>query len=222
MAKTINTKIEAQNIGPHENLTATFPMTALKIGVFANNGSGKTFLSRMFRLINVNTAEKTNKLLAINKTSGSFAFQIKEKKENVETTRNLSIKLQKNKEPVIINDTGYIFHVFNSDYVKENIEELHYKADGEIEGYIIGKAVIDLSKEKKLLEDLQTNLREEIIIFQDAIDSAKEELDIEKVNKATKEYKFNYQNVYDNNLEYEEEKTFKELKVLNKLGTYVV
>jgi len=215
--KNINTKIEAQNIGPHENLSASFPMSALKIGIFANNGSGKTFLSRMFRLINVNVADKSNKLLALNKNSGTFSFQIKEKKETGEITKTLSIKLQKDKEPIINNDTGYIFHVFNSDYVKENIEELQYRADGEIEGYILGKAIIDLTKEKKVLEDLKISIGTESSVFKEAVDAAKLELDSEKVSKATKEYKFDYKNVYNNDLDFLEEKTFNELKKLSKL-----
>jgi hypothetical protein len=53
----INTNIQCQNIAPIENLTRLISSNSLKIGVFANNGSGKTFISRLFRL-----TENTNEL----------------------------------------------------------------------------------------------------------------------------------------------------------------
>ena len=46
----ITTTIKCQNIAPIENLTREIKSGSLKMGVFANNGSGKTFLSRLFRL----------------------------------------------------------------------------------------------------------------------------------------------------------------------------
>ena len=65
MAKNILTKIEANNLGPHLGLEDSFPMSKLKLGIFANNGTGKTFLSRAFRLIENNDAEHVNKILTI-------------------------------------------------------------------------------------------------------------------------------------------------------------
>lgn len=46
----IKSELACQNIAPIENLTKELNTSSLKIGVFANNGSGKTFLSRLFRL----------------------------------------------------------------------------------------------------------------------------------------------------------------------------
>ena len=51
----LNVKIQCTNIAPLTKLDNEFENKSLKIGVFANNGCGKTFLSRMFRLL-----EKTN------------------------------------------------------------------------------------------------------------------------------------------------------------------
>ncbi|MBN8788821.1 MAG: AAA family ATPase, partial [Terrimonas sp.] len=46
--------------------------------------------------------------------------------------------------------TKYIFHCFNQDYVEENIRTLSYEKDSNIVGFILGKANIDVSKEKEV------------------------------------------------------------------------
>ena len=46
----IKTEINCQNIAPIKSLNKEISSSSLKFGVFANNGSGKTFISRMFRL----------------------------------------------------------------------------------------------------------------------------------------------------------------------------
>jgi hypothetical protein len=38
--------------------------------------------------------------------------------------------------------------VFNSEYVKENLESVRYKPEDKVSGFILGKVNIDLSKEK--------------------------------------------------------------------------
>lgn len=216
MAKNITIKIEAENIGPHIKLSNSFPMNTLRIGIFANTGMGKTFLSRLFRLIGKKDGlDSTNKLLTIGTNKGKFNFEIEKQTDNGKETKKLSIEVEKGNDPIITNDTGYIFHVFNSDYVKENIEELQYRPDGDIEGYILGKAKIDLSKEKDALEETKASISTKTEGFRNAVDAAKLELDRQKVNKGTKEYKFDYTNVYNGDLDYSEDKSFDDLKKLN-------
>ena len=213
--KKLRVTLKATNIGPHESLNNTLNFSSLKVGVFANNGSGKTFLSRMFRLIENGSVEKVNKALSINSKSGDFSFQIDEKKDSGDTTETLKLQIKKDCEPTINNGTRYIYHVFNSDYVKENIEELKYQPDGNIEGYILGKTKIDLSKEKAESKKLDKEIKEKGGVFQEEVDKAKTELDEIKISKNTREYKFNYKEVYDNTLDYSDEETFETLKKLN-------
>ncbi len=216
MAKNITTEIKAENLGPHLIINDSFPMSQLKLGVFANNGSGKTFLSRAFRLLNNNDSERVNKILTINKTKGSFNLKISEQKEGTTIHKILSISLNKDNEAVIVNDTDYLFHVFNSDYVKDNIEELKYNPDGEIEGYILGKTKIDLTKEKKKAKSLQEEVVKKSEILTTEFKKGKKELDKQKINKGTTEYKFTARNVYDGDLDYKEEKAYEELVKLNR------
>ena len=87
----ITTIIKCQNIAPIENLTREIKSSSLKMGVFANNGSGKTFLSRLFRLtekqdeliLDENGKSPTDKLLTFGKNNGTFSFKItdEERKE---------------------------------------------------------------------------------------------------------------------------------------------
>ena len=217
MAKKITTTFKAQNIGPHINLSNSLVFSSLKVGVFANNGSGKTFLSRMFRLVENPEIENANKILSINSKSGYFCFQIDEKKDDGNTSEKLEITIEKDKEPIIKNDTKYIYHVFNSDYVKANIAEKKYQPDGEIEGYILGKSKIDLSKEKEKLKELENQILDKGNVFKKAVEDKREDLDNLKVRKNTQEYKFTYTDVYKNTFDYNDNDTFSNLKKLNSV-----
>lgn len=144
-------KLSTQNIGPLRNFSSSNEIGRCEIGIFANNGRGKTFLSRMFQLVASNEyeVEKLNNPLTINKNQGRLHFELKNPLENGHI-RSLDIDLKRDADaPVINNTTGYFFHVFNSDYVRENIERREYACDKEIGGYIVGKGNIDLSEEKK-------------------------------------------------------------------------
>jgi phosphomannomutase len=89
----ITTTIKCQNIAPLENLNKEIQSSSLKIAVFANNGSGKTFISRLFRILeNIKALElqedgtsPTDKLLSFGKATGNFSFKIadNEVKENI-------------------------------------------------------------------------------------------------------------------------------------------
>lgn len=76
----ITTIIKCQNIAPIENLNREIKSSSLKMGVFANNGSGKTFISRLFRLtekqdelaFDENGKSPTDKLLTFGKKMEPF------------------------------------------------------------------------------------------------------------------------------------------------------
>jgi len=124
----IQVGIKINNIGPHSNLIFSGKTSSLKTAIYANNGSGKTFISRMFRLIDDPESDKINKLITFGQTSGDFEFSL----TNNSDIKSLSLSLSEDNTPIINNQSGYIFHTFNSDYVKENIEALGYRPDGDI------------------------------------------------------------------------------------------
>ena len=203
---------DIRNIGPHSVLNKIDTCGSLKLGVFANNGTGKTFISRMFRLTDLEaTSKETDKLLKLKESNGSFKF-ILENSDDPKPKRELNITIQKGINPIITNDTELLFHTFNSDYVSQNLEACKYAPDGNIEGYILGKTNIDVSKEKiKLKEQIvaKEELSEKIKV---AISEAKSKLDNLGVNKRTNEYKeFTFDYIVSNT-DPKESLSFTELK----------
>jgi hypothetical protein len=156
----IKTKIECKNIAPIENLNKEIASNSLKIGVFANNGSGKTFISRMFRLTEISSRleldeegnSPTDKLISLDQNIGSFKFKVTDRDGNI--AEQFCIDLSKQNVPYIP-ETKYLFHVFNEDYVEDNLRSLDYDKNGEIDGYILGKVNIDLSDEEEKLKKIE-------------------------------------------------------------------
>src|ERR1035437_4918385 len=214
MAKTITFEISSTNLGPHETLVAKLQTSSLEIGVYANNGTGKTFLSRAFRLATKKELqiEDSNKLLTIGKNEGCFKLKITNTQE-AGVIRELEFKIERNSIPSISkNTTGYLFRVFNEDYVKENLEGLKYKPDGQIEGYILGKVMIDLTNEKMILETSKLELISKEEELNANIVLSIKELDELSIRKNTNEYlNVNYSNLLNPEFIFTELETFAEL-----------
>ena len=199
MAAKISFRIQATNIGPHTNLNQSFDTGSLQLGLYANNGSGKTFLSRIFRFVTKSnpSAKDVNKLLTLGQNQGSFGFSVTNNEGgNSEVVSEFNVQLKRNLLPVVNCDNKYIFHVFNDDYVKENLEELRYNPNGHIEGYILGKEKIDISKEKSDLVNLNLDLLKKNELINKAINTAKKELEDLGIRGNTREFSvINYENM---------------------------
>lgn len=157
---SIKTNIQCENLAPLEKMTEEINSGALKIAVLANNGSGKTFLSRIFRLLEINHPPivlengkvETDKLITFEKNTCKFSFKITETKDNVPTVKeDISVTLNKGVVPTLPK-TYYIYHCFNEDYVEQNIQTLSFDKDGNVVGYILGKTNIDVSNEEAELK----------------------------------------------------------------------
>lgn len=156
-----------------------------------------------------------NKLLTLGQNQGSFGFSVTNNEGgNSEVVSEFNVQLKRNLLPVVNCDNKYIFHVFNDDYVKENLEELRYNPNGHIEGYILGKEKIDISKEKSDLVNLNLDLLKKNELINKAIDTAKKELEDLGIRGNTREFSvINYENIINNNTNYIESESFDELKV---------
>lgn len=168
---------------------------ASKVALYSGNGQGKTCLSRMFRAAECNDP-LVDSDISKGEKSGSFEFRYWDSRISKDASKTLHIEMKRGTTATVENGTGLVFHVFNSDYVKANLEKASYSPSGDIDGYIVGKANIDTTEKKKRLSDLQDKgerLRAEI---QDKIDSALHELTDQRVSKSTKEYRaITYQNL---------------------------
>ena len=214
MAKKITLNLKTTNIGPHENLSANLNLGNLEFGVYANNGSGKTFLSRAFRLLTKTELkiEDSNKLLTLGQTNGSFNLNITNSDE-LGKIREVEFKISHNSIPIITKNTNdYIFRVFNDDFIKENLEVSKYKPNGEIEGYILGKEKIDISKEKDELEKLENEITSKESEIKTNLNIAIKKLDELSIRKNTNEYQnVNLQNLLSKKYVLSEKETFSEL-----------
>lgn len=85
-------------------------------------------------------------------------------------------------------NTGLIYHVFNSEYVRENLEAVRYHPEDKVSGFILGKANIDLSKEKEQLENYKKAELEAIGKVRDMVASTQRELKAKGIQSNTKEY----------------------------------
>ncbi len=216
MPPQITFELDMQNIGPHTNLRLQDQISSIHIGIYANNGIGKTFISRVLRLITTqNDYTKTNKLLTKKQTEGKFKLNINNPGDVLKNNRKLEVKFEKDLEPNVINDTDYIFYVYNIDFVKENLEEYDYTPNSDIQGYILGKANIDVTKERaelKRKQDERDDVKQKI---EKAIRIAKQDLDDLKISKLTNEYKeLNFSNIISD-VSKSEEDCFSNLKEMN-------
>ncbi|MDR1632338.1 MAG: hypothetical protein LBR97_05620 [Dysgonamonadaceae bacterium] len=115
----IKSSIKCQNIAPLENLDKEIQSNSLKIAVFANNGSGKTFISRLFRILeNLKPIEllsdgtsPTDKLLGFGKATGNFSFKITDTKNVVK--EDITISFTEKTIPTVPK-SNYLYHTFNS------------------------------------------------------------------------------------------------------------
>lgn len=210
-----------ENIGPHygdKKLSFSESVTSNKTIFYASNGTGKSFISRAFRLC---TPSKVNTIaddiLTIGKQSGFFSFKI----QSHYVDQNMEIQINRGEKPVIRGSFDLLFHVFNNDYVEENIKPKHYIPDGRIEGYILGKALINLTEERKAASELEEEIEKDSKAIDEAINTAKSFLKQNRISPKTTEYlKITRDNV-EQGFEYETagsvDEYIQKIKILEKV-----
>jgi len=163
MAKDKKIEIRCQNLAPISNLFKEIDTSSLQCAIYANNGQGKTFLSRAFRLLENNPENLkdsignilTDKFISFDKTTSDFHFKIS---DNGVIKEDVKIQICKGIVPDIP-QTKYIYHVFNQDYINLN-SKANYDKDGNITEYIIGKTNIDVSEDEKSQKSIEEKNKE--------------------------------------------------------------
>lgn len=214
--KTLSIELNIQNIGPFTNLHFVKGLSKLQIAIFAPNGSGKTFLSRAFRLLSTPepllSVNHSNDYISIGSDNASYSLKISNPSDSSKVNRIAKISFERDSIPSIENDTDYIFHVFNSDYILDNLESKSFKPEDKIVGYILGRGNIDLSKEKNQVKELQGKIEELKLAIVTILSRAQSELESIGIRKTTNEYKiFTYDYVYGDTT-FEIDEPFEELK----------
>lgn len=160
-----NVSLSLKGIGPHIDTEFDENVSSLTMAIYAENGSGKSFISKSFKRISDlrimesgNEDElkaKTSAMVRFGEDKGVMHFCITEPNKS---SKSLDIVFENDTLPQISDGTNLIYHVFNSEYVRENLEAVKYKPEDNVSGFILGKVNIDLSKEKQLLESYKTNI----------------------------------------------------------------
>lgn len=151
-------KFEISNLGPIESLNEEFDLAQLKTAIFAINGTGKTFISRAFDVVDKyqknEPINNIDRFININQNNADFLFNY------YDSTNNNEIKwyVQKGQKPIININSNLLVHVFNGEFVVNNVEINHYALNSSnISGEIlIGNETIDVAKEEKELADLNS------------------------------------------------------------------
>lgn len=153
-------KISARYLGPVFELEAELTKHAQNL-IFARNGTGKSFLSRAFRYLDLHQQGGDISKAAFNLVSdesadgkGSLNFL-----RGTDTLGRLSLEKKNDTVNATVSDTT-IFHVFSEDYVSKELREREYKVDGEIENEIaIDSDNIKLKEFTENVEAAQKNYK---------------------------------------------------------------
>lgn len=187
MGTNLTWNIAFKGFGPFKNwLNAEFRLSASKVAVYAGNGQGKTCISRLFRGADQDCATAISDSM-INRagSTGEFEFSFSGK----DSSGKLHISKTRGNDPTIKNDTGYLFHVFNTDYVRDNLQSQHYSINGNaFSGYIVGRENIDVSEKRKYLDELEKKGKQKRNAIDNVVAQAQLELKNYKMSRLT-EYK---------------------------------
>ena len=108
--KRFTVSMNLDNIGPHygaNKLSFSEAVESNKAIFYATNGTGKSFISRAFRLC---TPSKVNivadEILTLGKQEGRFSFGIRVN----DVDKKLAILIKRGKAPTITDNSGFLFH----------------------------------------------------------------------------------------------------------------
>ena len=149
-------KISARYLGPVFELDAELTKHAQNL-IFARNSTGKSFLSRAFRYIELHQQGDDISKAAFNLVSDEAADG-KGKLSLFRGTGTLGqLSLEKKSDTAYATANDTIFHVFSEDYVSAELRERQYKVDGEIKNEIAVDS--DNIKLKEFAESFETAQR---------------------------------------------------------------
>lgn len=160
-----------------------------KVAIYSGNGQGKTCLSRMFRAVEVGADTLTDSNITQGQNEGAFEFTTRDSSGAAASVTTLRVDKRRGLPASISDGAGLLFHVFNSDYVKRNLEAVSYSPSGQIDGYIVGKENIDVSGKKKKLDELFEDGKGKKSKIEAAIAQAQGVLLDLGVSRATNEFK---------------------------------
>lgn len=156
-------------------------LTSSRVVIYSANGQGKTCISRLFRAAGAGADGPIAPSINRGCGEGSFTFTVKEAGNLGKT---LKIDLKRGGIPAVSNETDYIFHMFNSDFVRDKLVASHYSpTDDRFNGYIVGQKNIDVTEKQAKLDELKRQGQQKRAEIDQAVQAARTELIDLKLNK---------------------------------------
>lgn len=183
-------QLSAICLGPVAKLDVTLSKNAQNV-IYARNGTGKSFLTRALRYLDLQAQGQDVSDAAFNLVSeesndsqGSFSL--------IQGATNLAtLSLNHRANQVLANTHDRIFHVFSDDFVHTDLRQRNYDMDGNIESEIrLDQTNIDTKDVEERLKSTQTELGKARVVLQGALETQKVEELANKaaVSKRLKEY----------------------------------
>lgn len=180
--------IQVKGFGPFvSNTKISFGFNTSKVSVYASNGQGKTCISRMFRAGELGTEAVHDGLISRECSKGTFSFCVNTGEQQARNMQ-LVVEKAKGKDATVTNSTGLLFHVFNSDYVNDNLVKYHFSPSDNISGYIVGKTNIDVSSKKQQLQQIAQDGQNVRAILDKSVAAAREQIIGLGISKQLKEF----------------------------------
>ncbi|MHA1598106.1 MAG: AAA family ATPase [Alphaproteobacteria bacterium] len=160
--------------------------------IFARNGTGKSFISRGFRYLDLSCVGEDITAAAFNLVSDESPDGKGSLTISRGTTALGNLSLQKNGDVVTAETPERIFHIFSEDFVHKELREKCFNPDGNIENQIaVDSANIKLKEAQEAVAAAENTETEALTTLREAFETAKVSEVHEKagVNKQLKDYK---------------------------------
>ncbi len=182
--------IRATSLGPVAQLDADLSKFAQNL-VYARNGTGKSFLTRALRYLDLHgeghdVHDAPTNLISEESTNGQGMFELSQGGANI---GRLTLDLSTRQVTPQLGDR--IFHVFSEDFVHAELRQTNFVVNGNIESKItLDHTLISTKDAEDKVEQAKTRLSETIAALERELSKSKEEqLSVKAgVNRRLREY----------------------------------
>ncbi|MCS4243135.1 hypothetical protein M2418_002666 [Rhizobium sp. BIGb0125] len=182
--------IRASSLGPVAQLDADLSKFSQNL-IYARNGTGKSFLTRALRYLDLygdgqDIQEAPTNLISEESTNGHGMFEVSQGDASI---GKLSLNLASREATPHIGDR--IFHVFSEDFVHSELRQTNFVVDGNIESKItLDHSIISTKEAEEKVQRAERLLAESTSALEHVLGEAKEGQLFNKagVNRRLREY----------------------------------
>lgn len=198
--------LQIKGLGPLKNSGLNNEkIGALQPIIFARNGSGKSFISRAFRLIELFQQNKlpilANNMISFGENKMNFYFKVHKQDDHGHEfeKQEFSVTCERGNAPTVSNKSDWKVHVFNQDFIRDAVTQQTFTLDSPVAGEII---VGEDNNETQGLVTANAKLKEECVTLENEINReiqvSREQLNSDKKFSNLNEFKdLKYDKIYE-------------------------